>query len=154
MQSTHPRNNHYTSKVWGSTLAEIISFSLFSWSFCFVCFLENIFSFFDRLELRVTIFPRIIAPLCPSCHIFSSFYQLLVKLKQCRIRQDQWRFKLWKLFKELNLKPLKSPSSVSLRRFFFWKKKTYIFRARLAGNNIGNNRLPSNNRPLFARKRK
>ena len=63
MQSTQLRNNHYTSKVWGSTLAEIISFSLFSWSFRFVLFLENIFSFFDRLELRVTVFPRIMAPL-------------------------------------------------------------------------------------------
>ena len=49
--------------------------------------------------------------------IFSSFYPFCVKLKRNEIHQNwPWRFKLWKLIKELNLEHLKSPCSW----LFFW----------------------------------
>ena len=45
--------------------------------------------------------------------IFSSFYPFCVKLKRNEIHQNwPWRFKLWKLIKELNLEHLKSPCSL------------------------------------------
>ena len=49
--------------------------------------------------------------------IFSSFYPFCVKLKRNEIHQNwPWRFKLWKLIKELNLEHLKSLCSW----LFFW----------------------------------